>query len=96
MNARWTGHYMVTASGKKGVYRHKNLRSKMVLKRKVNATQIRRYREYLNIGRTGTTKRDSPYNLSVREGTARSKETPIPTRSECYIKEYEKAGTKSE
>ena len=67
----------------------------MVLKRKVNASQIKRYREQLNIGRTGNTKRDSPYNLRVREGTAHSMEIPIPTKSECYIKEYEKAGTKS-
>ena len=69
----------------------------MVLKRKVNGSKIKRYREQLNIGRTGNTKRDSPMacNLRVREGRAHSKETPIPTRSECYIKEYEKAGTKS-
>ena len=45
----------------------------MVLKRKVNASQIKRYREQLNIGRTGKTKRDSPCNLIVREGTAHSK-----------------------
>ena len=55
----------------------------------------KRYREQLTIGRTGHTKRDSKCNLRVREGTAHNKDTPIPTRSECYIKEYKKAGTKS-
>ena len=50
------------------------------VERKVNASQIKRYREQLNIERTGNTKRDSPCNLRVRECTAHSKETPIPTR----------------
>ena len=63
--------------------------------RKVNASQIKKYREQLNTRRTGNTKRDSKCNLRVREGTAHSKETAIPTRSECYIKEYEEAGTQS-
>ena len=68
MDARWMGPYMVTASGKQGVYRLKNLRTKMLLKRKVNATQLKRYREPLNIGRPGNTERDISYNLRVREG----------------------------
>ena len=43
MDARWTGPYMVTPSDKTGVYKLKNLRTKIVLKRKVNATQTKRY-----------------------------------------------------
>ena len=80
MDARWAGPYMVTASGKKGVYKLKNLRTKIALKRKVNATQIKRYREPQNIGRMRKTKYDSAYNLTVRECTKLSKETPFLTR----------------
>ena len=58
----------------------------MVLKRTVNATQIKRYREPLNVGRIGKTQCDSAYNLRARECTTQSKETPISTRSDDCAK----------
>ena len=51
----------------------------MVLKRKRNSAQIKRYREPLNIGRTVNAKWNNLYNLRVREGTTHSKETQILT-----------------
>ena len=55
------------------VARKGRIDSKMVLKRKINAAQIKRYREPLNIGRS------SLYNLRVRQGTTQSKETKLLT-----------------
>ena len=51
MDAGLTGPYMVKASGKKGVYKLKKLRTKTVLIRKVNATQIKRFEEAIKIGK---------------------------------------------
>ena len=78
MDERWTGPYVVTQSCKKGVYRLKSLKTKLLLKKKVNASQLKRYREPL---RTETkdnviNKEEKTYKLrtQVRE-TSKEEET---------------------